>query len=407
MTETRGDEVTYLNALFDSGLTNRLCLGNRDQGKAPTSDSRSPPAAVRKLVALMGVALFLSGCAQLGPDLVRAGRNDYNVVLRQTNDEEVLLNLVRVRYGDRPLFLNVSSVSTSFTWDQGASADSTVFPGGGTGASVGIQGNLDYSERPTITYTPLGGADFVKSVLTPADLDTLVLLSNGGWRIDRLLRIMANRMNGLRNAPRASGPTPSEPPQFARFKRATTLMRAIQKRNALDFGYSDIAGKKTPVMSIAREAREWEETRELKALLGLAPERDTFPLNTEADRPRPNSIGIETRSLTGMFFFLAHGVEVPQRDQAKGRVMVTRYQNGEPFDWNEVLGDVFQIRSQAAAPENAQVAIEYRGSWFYLDDSDLTSKYSLLLVEQLASLLGGQVEKETPVLTIPVGGTGP
>lgn len=397
-----------LNAVFDFGHTNVLFLGDMDERKLSASDFGILAAAVvRKSVALMGIALFLSGCAQLGPDLVRAGRNDYNVVLRQTNDEEVLLNLVRVRYGDRPLFLNVSSVSTSFTWDQGASADSTFFPGGSRGASVGIQGNLDYSERPTITYTPLSGADFVKSVLTPADLDTLVLLANGGWGIDRLLRIMANRMNGLRNAPRASGPTPREPPQYARFQRASKLMREIQRRGALDFGYSDIEGKKTPVMSMAREARDWEETRELKGLLGLALERDTFTLDTKANRPRPNAIGIEMRSLNGMFFFLAHGVEVPERDQAKGRVMVTRYESGEPFDWNSVVGGVFRIRSQTNVPEDAQVAIEYRGSWFYLDDSDLTSKYSLLLVEQLASLLGGKVEKASPILTIPVGGTGP
>ncbi len=395
------------NALFDFGLTNTLFLGSKAEEKRSASDLRNPAAAVRKSVALMGIALFLSGCAQLGPDLVKAGRNDYNVVLRQTEDEETLLNLVRVRYGDRPLFLDVASVSTSFTWGQGASADGTVFPGGSRGASVGIQGNLEYSERPTITYTPLGGSDFVKSVLTPADLDTLVLLSNGGWSIARLLRIMANRMNGLRNAPQASGPTPSEPPKYARFKRASKLMREIQRRGALDFGYSDIEGKKTPVMSIAREARDWEETRELKGLLGLAPERDTFTLDTKANRPRPNAIGIEMRSLVGMFFFLAHGVEVPARDQARGRVMVTRYESGEPFDWNDVVGDVFRIRSRSDAPQNAQVAIEYRASWFYLDDSDLSSKYSLLLVEQLASLLGGKVEKESPVLTIPVGGVGP
>lgn len=161
------------------------------------------------------------------------------------------------------------------------------------------------------------------------------------------------------------------------------------------------------MISITKEARDWEETRELKTLLGLASERDTFVLDTNASRPRPNAVGIEMRSLTGMFFFLAHGVEVPERDQAVGRVMVTRYESGEPFDWNNVVGDVFRIRSRSSTPKNAQVAIEYRGSWFYLDDSDLTSKYSLLLVDQLASLLGGKIEKAAPLLTIPVGGTGP
>ena len=200
------------DTLFDFRHTDKLFLGKMAGEKLSAAGFRaSVMAASRKLFALMGIALFLSGCAQLGPDLVKAGRNDYNVVLRQTEDEETLLNLVRVRYGDRPLFLDVSSVSTSFTWGQGATANSTFFPGGSRGASVGIQGNLDYSERPTITYTPLSGADFVKSVLTPADLDTLVLLSNGGWSMDRLLRIMANRMNGLHNAPRASGPRPATP----------------------------------------------------------------------------------------------------------------------------------------------------------------------------------------------------
>ena len=44
--------------------------------------------------ALAVILVFFSGCAQLGPDLVKAGRNDYNIVLQQTEDEEVILNLV-------------------------------------------------------------------------------------------------------------------------------------------------------------------------------------------------------------------------------------------------------------------------------------------------------------------------
>ncbi len=69
---------------------------------------------------LAAVLLTASGCAQLGPDLIEAGRNDYNKVLAQTDDEETLLNLVRMRYADNPVILQVNSVSTSFTWNQGA-----------------------------------------------------------------------------------------------------------------------------------------------------------------------------------------------------------------------------------------------------------------------------------------------
>ena len=311
----------------------------------------------------------------------------------------------RVRYGDRPLFFDVNSVSTSFTWSQNAAASGTLFEHGGTELArnnLSVRGDLQYTERPTITYTPRGGKDFVKSVLTPADLDTLILLSNSGWSIERLLRLMANRMNGLPNSPRASGPTPSDPPIYKKFSQAAKLMRQLQKRGMLHFGYQKIENKDTPVMVIDKEARFFEESRKLKDLLGLAIERDTFIIDTRGDRPRSESVGIDLRSLLGTFFFASHGVVVPAHDLEMGRAMTTKDKYGKPFDWPLVVGDLVSIRSQSKMPDNAQVAIKYRGSWFYINDSDLNTKYSFLLLDQLAALLGGKVEKAGPLLTLPV-----
>jgi len=216
-----------------------------------------------KFAVLAVTVLLLTGCAQLGPELVKAGRNDYNIVLQQTEDEETILNLVRVRYGDRPMFFDVNSVSTSFTWSQNVGASGTILEYGGSDIqrnNLSVRGDLQYTERPTITYTPLGGKDFVKSVLTPADLDTLILLSNSGWSIERLLRLMANRMNGLPNAPRASGPTPGDPPIYKKFNQASKQMRQLQKRGMLRLGYQKIENKNTPVMVIDSEACAFEET---------------------------------------------------------------------------------------------------------------------------------------------------
>ena len=358
-------------------------------------------------LALAVISFYLAGCTQLGPGLVRAGRNDYNIILQQTEDEELILNLVRVRYGDRPLFLDVNNVSTSFTWTQGTSAQGKLFESGGKDLevnNVGIGGKLEYTERPTITYTPLGGADFVKSVLTPADLDTLVMLSNAGWSIDRLLRIMANRLNGLPNAPRASGPTPSDAPLYQEFRRATQLMRRLQIKGVLRLGYQQIKGVNTPVMTIAPAAADWKDTRALKKLLGLATEKNTFLVDTCGNLPRADSVGIELRSLLSTFFFVSHGVNIPTRDAQLGRAMMPRDKDGHPFDWSLVVGDLVTVRSKSEKPDNARIAVKYRGSWFYADDSDLNTKYTLLLVEQLAALLGGKVEKAGPVLTLPVSG---
>lgn len=358
-------------------------------------------------LALTAVAFYLTGCAQMGPDLVKAGRNDYNIIIKQTEDEEAILNLVRVRFGDGPMFLDVNSVSTSFVWTQAGSAQATAYDRRGSDllrSNVGITGNLEYTERPTITYTPLGGPDFVKSVLTPAELDTLVLLSNSGWSIDRLLRIMANRMNGLANAPRASGPTPGSSPVFKEFRRATKLMRRLQVEGMLRLGYREINGVKTPVLTIDREASNWGETVELKRLLGLASERNTFSLDRRGNRPRADTLGIELRSLLSAFYFMSAGVDVPEPDARSGRAMITRDKDGQPFDWSLVVGDLVNVRSQADEPNNARIAVKYRGSWFYIDDSDLNTKYTFLLLEQLAALLGGKVEKTGPVLTLPVSG---
>ncbi len=353
---------------------------------------------------LAAATVTLSGCAQIGPDLVNAGRNEYNQVLVQTQDEETLLNLVRLRYSDNPVFLDVSSISTSFTWNQGASAQAQKYESGSKDDNVGVRGQLDYTERPTITYTPLGGADFVKNVLTPVDLDSLLLLSRSGWSIERLLRVMANRMNGTDNAREASGPTPFEVPEFAEFLSAAKLLRSLQRQGLITFGYRKVGEERVPAMRVEPEARGSEELQTLSTLLGLEPNRGIFSIDTAGRRRRPNALGVELRSLTGIMFFLSHAVDVPERDMALGRVAFTRNENGQPFDWNDFLGDMLDIKSQPEEPVNAAVAVQYRDSWFYIDDSDMESKYTFMLLDTLTALQAGEIERAGPLLTLPVSG---
>jgi hypothetical protein len=64
---------------------------------------------------------------------------------------------------------------------------------------VGLSGKVVLQETPTVSYTPLKGADFVQRVLTPISLDTLFLLDTSGWSSDRLFRLMVDEMNGVEN----------------------------------------------------------------------------------------------------------------------------------------------------------------------------------------------------------------
>lgn len=61
-----------------------------------------------------------AGCHATGPMSVKTGRASYNVAIQQTNNEQLLLNLVRLRYRDPPYFLEVSglSITARLAWSK-------------------------------------------------------------------------------------------------------------------------------------------------------------------------------------------------------------------------------------------------------------------------------------------------
>lgn len=355
------------------------------------------------LLLLQLIFLTLYGCVQIGPDLVQAGRNEYNKVLAQTNDEEMLLNLVRLRYSDNSVIMQVSSVSTSFTWRQGINVDSQIFTeSGNDNTNIGPGGNLDYAEQPTITYTPLAGADYVQKVLTPMEIDTLTLLSTSGWSLERLLRVTVNRMNRLENADNASGPTPIKAPKYQDFNHAAAILQRMQDQNAIVSGYLKEGEETFAGFRFILESQNTNPVIELSELLGLDPSAELIKLDTLAHLRRKDALGLEMRSLAGISFFLSHGVQVPEEDALAGVVRTTSSADGKPFNWNEIFENFFIVHSQNERPNTAAVAVNYRGKWFYIDDTDIQTKYTFMLLRQLTQLQGGKTQTSGPLLTLPV-----
>ena len=69
-------------------------------------------------VLIPGLLTLLAGCATgLGPKAVRGERPDYNQQILRSADAEMLLNLVRMRYNDTPLFLELGTVVASYGYD--------------------------------------------------------------------------------------------------------------------------------------------------------------------------------------------------------------------------------------------------------------------------------------------------
>ena len=152
------------------------------------------------------------------------------------------------------------------------------------------------------------------------------------------------------------------------------------------------------------DSKNQNEFSVLSELLELNPATDTFELTFNQIASNDTTINFQTRSFMGVMYFLAQSVKVPSTDIDTGRVMVTRKSSGEAFDWEEVTKQLMSVDSSPSEPENAAVAVNYRGSWFYIADGDLPSKSTFALLGQLYALQSDADDKGAPILTLPIGG---
>jgi len=355
------------------------------------------------VVSTVLAAAGLSGCAS---DIVsRAVHNDrrnFNDVIVQSWNEQLLLNLVRLRYRDNPLFLEMGTVITGYTL-KGASALA-----GGTSFQSPLTGDWklslggEYSTSPTLTYYPLQGEDYATRLLSPISPSIILFLSQSGWSIERLLSLCIQQVNGVPNAVSAAGPTPEQPPVYEQAQRVFEALRSLQKKGlivtALDKDGKTVLlyVRSNPDSSVDPAAVT------VRTMLDLDPHAASYRLIPSYVRERNDEIAMMGRSLLSVMFYLAQGVEVPPADAAEGKVTVTRTDEGKPFDWNLVIGRIFRVRASATEPTNAYVRVFYRDSWFYIVDSDLNSKSTFNLLTLLFNLKAAGKAAVEPFMSYPV-----
>ena len=274
--------------------------------------------AQRCLVWVFLACFLVSGCLSTGPRSIWTGRGNYNIAIAQTNNQQLLLNLVRLRYRDAPVFLAISSISTSFTFEVDVGAGDF----GGLGVA-GVSGGLAYAEKPTVTYAPLQGEQFVNQLMAPMSLRVILLLYHSGWRIDRVSRVCLQSLGRLPNAPGTASPTPILVPEYEEFAKVITHLRTLQTKGLTDLlqlGDDEHA----VVLQIRPDAVDLPEVREIVEVLGLPEGSTRWTLTRAGGGGEPGSLHVVTRSLVGSMFFLSLGVEPPTRDEEAGRVTVTR-----------------------------------------------------------------------------------
>ena len=346
-------------------------------------------------------ALLMPGCTYLGPASVKATRIEYNQAIQQTNDQELLLNLVRLRYRDTLYFLNVERVASSLEITSSIAANAEIPEGSAKTFTLG-EASYSFMENPTVFYLPLEGEKFVRQMMTPFNLNLLVLLTTSGWSVERVFTVMLREMNGIKNAPSASGPTPSQAPEYRTFHEAMQLLRSIQQQDGFDLG-------RIPDDEAALELRfapalaGSEEARRLREILRLNPKLDRFRLKLGIGQIDDATITLLPRSMVSSLSYLSQSVQVPKDHEASGVVTRTLEKDGQPFDWNRIFDRVLSVRTAEKAPETAAIAVPYRGHWFYIDDSDLDAKSTFALLSQLFALQAGTQPSSNLNLSFPIG----
>ena len=70
--------------------------------------------------------LFFTGCSHIGPKTLPRDRFDYNTAIADSWKEQSLLNIVKLRYADMPLFVEVASVVSGYTLESSVNLGGTV-----------------------------------------------------------------------------------------------------------------------------------------------------------------------------------------------------------------------------------------------------------------------------------------
>jgi hypothetical protein len=342
---------------------------------------------------------------------LRAGRNDYNKAINSTDTEELLLNIVRLRFNDKPYMLQISNISSRSEWygqvEGGYDFSKVVRKGDSyeVRRSPSVGGALRYTEKPSIIYQPLRGTRFVQQLLSPLDLETIFLLRFAGFEMNNTLRVFARAINNVPNAPTGGDSTPTGVPVYKNFMEGVNALGELEDRGALIYALVKKKNKwdtETVAIKVLPRARNSEAFATLTRTFNLDPEADQYRMKIGWVPGRQNEIIIETRPILSAMFFLGRNIEIPESLQNSGVVHFNLDENNQPFDWSKVLRGLFNIRSATRKPSGAYTAVKYRGHYYYIDDTDIPSKETLTMLNIVFTLRAGGSPAEAPVLTLPV-----
>ena len=349
--------------------------------------------------AILCLVLFaVTGCASIGPGTVNRDRFEYTGALSDSWKQQMLYNIVKMRYGDTPVFIDVASVINSYSLETSVNASASwQSPLSENANTLGVGGSGKFTNSPTITYSPLTGEKFARSLLRPIPPAAVLSLVEAGYPIDIVFRVCVSSINGIRNrfggVARAHNADPEFYPLLDR-------MRTFQSSGAVNFRLQKNGDAEGVIMIFRKKADSTlgENNLFIRNTLGLDPTAEEFRIVYGSSAKDSREIAILSRSVLEILVDIGSNIEVPAVHVEEQRVNPTMT---EETAAGAAIAPLVRIRSSLEKPPDPFVALSYRDHWFWIDDRDLRSKSLFSFLSFLFALTETGGKGNAPVVTIP------
>jgi len=346
------------------------------------------------LPALCLLILVIASCSSVGPKNIVRDRSAYINAISDSWKNQLLLNIVKLRYADAPVFLDISNIVNSYEIrgqvNAGAGLESK-----GAGFMPYIGSEASFTDKPTVSYAPMSGNKFAMSLMNPIGIPTVMGLVYAGYSVDLIFRLTLSSINGVNN--KFSGlmrKTDGSPD----FYRLINLLKELQGNNIVSI---NVTNQKDILISFSPENQPdslTQHLREISKILGIEYQKKTYGVDYGTSRGDSSHILIKTRSLLEILTEIATTIDVPEEHLLSLQTLPTSLiigPDGVP------VKPLIMVSNSKEEPASAFFSVFYNDYWFYIDKQDYNSKKVFSFLLFLCALSDTDDLRSSPVLTIP------